>query len=134
MAASCLALAVAAAAGCAGASGSDTTAPHRETVLVTIGSDTNAPHGATVLVGIQYRGGPPPGRRRTLEPGRVSVLFSDGRPLAEAHARRGRRARFSLGPGRYRLTASSGDAHCLERSLSVHAGAAMNVKVICSVK
>jgi hypothetical protein len=118
MAASCLALTVAAAAGCAGASG----------------SDTAAPHSATVLVGIQYRGGPPPGRPRTLEPGRVSVLFSDGRPLAQARVRRGRRARFSLGPGRYRLTASSSDAHCLERSLSVHAGAAMKVKVICSVK
>ncbi len=100
----------------------------------TSGAKAPPVHNAALLVGIQYRGGPPPGRPHTLEPGRVDLLFSDGRPLAHAKVRRGHRARFSVGAGSYRLTASSGSAHCLRRSVTARAGKTTRVAVICSVK
>jgi hypothetical protein len=91
-------------------------------------------HDGDLLVGIRYRGGPAPGRPRTLEPGRVRLLKSDGRPLTSANAKRGHNVRFSVAAGRYRLTASSGSARCIPRSATARAGQETRVSITCSVK
>jgi hypothetical protein len=109
-------LATVAAAGCSGASGP-------------------GPAGTSAaLVGIRFSGGPTSSRAQPLRAGRVRALRLSGTLAASARVVAGRRTRLELAPGRYRLTASSGDARCIPRELPVDRGTPVRVDVLCSVK
>jgi hypothetical protein len=82
---------------------------------------------------LRYVGGPPPGNSKNLEPGRVVAYELEGGEADSVEFAEGQGFELQLAPGMYLLIASSGDASCPHKTITVTADAYETLHVKCSV-
>jgi hypothetical protein len=84
---------------------------------------------------LTYVGGPNPSALFGVpQPGRVVAYGQDGVEADSADFRPGEGFTLSLAPGTYRLAATSGDADCRPKTITVVPDTYETVRVRCSVK